>query len=91
MSNESYRKYYDMITKEPGMTLAYYAKQVPSIGYTGLKMIITHMEYYGYLLAEFNEALYPYKIVHRYPEDLHCDPVSRNTRWKRTGTTCEMR
>lgn len=85
-----YRRYYDLIAQHPGLTLSEYAKLTPhgSRYYSHLKRIVTNMEYYGYLLIEGSSGdLRPYKIIQRHPEDLHYDPISRDCRWRRTGTT----
>jgi hypothetical protein len=87
---EVYQHYYDLIAANPGLTLAEYAKMTPcgSHYYSQLKDIITWMEYYGYLLYEgLSGDLWPYKVVERYPEDLHVDPIGHDCRWRRTGTT----
>lgn len=87
--SDVYRRYYDCIAANPGLTLSDLAK-LQGARMISAENILAWMEYYGYLLSENEGRLYPYRIVRHYPQDLHNDPVSRNTRWKRTGSTCAM-
>ncbi len=86
---ETYRRYYQLIAEHPGLTLAEYAKMVPTIGYTHLKHILANMEYYGFLLYEGPSGdLHPFDIVRRLPGDLReIPPIGRDCRWRRTGST----
>lgn len=71
-----YKKYYDLIAEDPGHKTGYYARKLYGDRYRSRHQdftdVIANMEYYGYLLYEDdNRNLYPYKIVDRYPNDIH--------------------
>jgi hypothetical protein len=87
-----YKKYYDLISAHPGLTLSEYARMTPggTRYYSNLQKILSQMEYHGFLLIEGESGdLRPFKIIRRYPEDLHNDQVSRDCNWRRLGTTVQ--
>ncbi len=71
-----YKKYYDLTIRSSDYKISYYARKLYKDKYRSRHSdfinIIANMEYYGYLLYEDeNRNLYPYKIVDRYPNDVH--------------------
>jgi hypothetical protein len=80
------QRYYDLIASLPGLRLADYARIAGRRADT-VQGVIVSMEDNGYLLCEDDEGrVYPCRIVVRYPQDTHGDPVGHTTSWKRYGT-----
>lgn len=77
----TYKKYYDLIATDPGKTLAQYARKTPNRSLKNFSSIVANMEYFGFLLIEGPSGdIWPYKVIRRYPEDLHTDDASRWTK-----------
>lgn len=78
-----YNQVYNQIAAQPGLRPSDYAR-LCGVHRSSFLRILPALEYNGYLLYEDNNnRLWPYRIVVRCPEEMHDDPVSRWTAWRR--------
>lgn len=77
-----YSQYYEIVKNNPGLRMSEYSK-LCGVARSVFMRVLPSLEEFGFLLMEDDNRLFPYKVIRRFPEDLHDERKSRWTRWRR--------